>query len=99
MLVVHLELCAYIKLDGRVVLSFPRKTLRLFFIGMKEKGFGRIVNTCSLAAKTGGITAGALSKLELMLNEILSTCSDCVFRDCIFNFKRRNADTDIFASE
>jgi len=26
--------------------------------GMKEKGWGRIINLCSLAAKTGGLTAG-----------------------------------------
>jgi 3-oxoacyl-[acyl-carrier protein] reductase len=26
--------------------------------GMKRRGWGRIVNTCSLAAKTGGLTAG-----------------------------------------
>jgi 3-oxoacyl-[acyl-carrier protein] reductase len=26
--------------------------------GMKARGWGRIVNTCSLAAKTGGLTAG-----------------------------------------
>ena len=26
--------------------------------GMKEKGWGRIVNICSLAQKTGGLTAG-----------------------------------------
>ena len=25
---------------------------------MKQRGFGRIINTCSLAAKTGGLTAG-----------------------------------------
>src|SRR4029078_4457755 len=26
--------------------------------GMKSRRFGRIINTCSLAAKTGGLTAG-----------------------------------------
>ena len=33
-------------------------TSRAVVSGMKEKGWGRIVNVSSLAAKTGGITAG-----------------------------------------
>ena len=39
-------------LDGAFYLS------REWLPGMKEKGWGRIVNICSLAAKTGGLTAG-----------------------------------------
>lgn len=41
-----------INLDGAFYLS------RACLPGMKEKGWGRIVNVCSLAAKTGGLTAG-----------------------------------------
>jgi 3-oxoacyl-[acyl-carrier protein] reductase len=39
-------------LDGAFYLS------RAVIPGMKKRGWGRIVNTCSLAAKTGGLTAG-----------------------------------------
>jgi 3-oxoacyl-[acyl-carrier protein] reductase len=39
-------------LDGAFFLS------RAVIPGMKERRWGRIVNTCSLAAKTGGLTAG-----------------------------------------
>lgn len=39
-------------LDGAFYLS------RAAIPGMKERRWGRIVNTCSLAAKTGGLTAG-----------------------------------------
>jgi 3-oxoacyl-[acyl-carrier protein] reductase len=39
-------------LDGAFFLS------REVIPGMKKRGWGRIVNTCSLAAKTGGLTAG-----------------------------------------
>lgn len=39
-------------LDGAFYLS------RLVIPGMKKRRWGRIVNTCSLAAKTGGLTAG-----------------------------------------
>ena len=39
-------------LDGAFYLS------RAVLPGMKRRGWGRIVNTCSLAAKTGGLTAG-----------------------------------------
>ena len=39
-------------LDGAFYLS------REVIPGMKARGWGRIVNTCSLAAKTGGLTAG-----------------------------------------
>jgi 3-oxoacyl-[acyl-carrier protein] reductase len=39
-------------LDGAFYLS------RAVIPGMKERRWGRIVNTCSLAAKTGGLTAG-----------------------------------------
>jgi 3-oxoacyl-[acyl-carrier protein] reductase len=41
-----------INLDGAFFLA------REWLDGMKEKGWGRIVNICSLAAKTGGLTAG-----------------------------------------
>jgi len=41
-----------INLNGVFFLS------RLVIPGMKKKGWGRIINTSSLAAKTGGITAG-----------------------------------------
>ncbi|MBT5013981.1 MAG: SDR family oxidoreductase, partial [Rhodospirillaceae bacterium] len=41
-----------INLDGAFFLS------REWLAGMKAKGWGRIVNICSLAAKTGGLTAG-----------------------------------------
>ncbi len=41
-----------INLNGVFYLS------RLVIPGMKERGWGRIINTSSLAAKTGGITAG-----------------------------------------
>ncbi len=41
-----------INLDGSFYLA------REWLDGMKEKGWGRIVNICSLAAKTGGLTAG-----------------------------------------
>lgn len=41
-----------VNLDGAFYLS------RAFMEGMKDKGWGRIVNITSLAAKTGGITAG-----------------------------------------
>jgi 3-oxoacyl-[acyl-carrier protein] reductase len=41
-----------INLDGAFLLS------REFLPGMVEKGWGRIVNMCSLAMKTGGLTAG-----------------------------------------
>jgi 3-oxoacyl-[acyl-carrier protein] reductase len=41
-----------INLDGAFYLS------RACLPGMKAKGWGRIVNVCSLAAKTGGLTAG-----------------------------------------
>ena len=41
-----------VNLDG--AFFFAHETLP----GMKAKGWGRIVNICSLAAKTGGITAG-----------------------------------------
>jgi len=39
-------------LDGAFYLS------RAVIPGMKQRHWGRIVNTCSLAAKTGGLTAG-----------------------------------------
>ena len=39
-------------LDGAFYLS------RAVIPGMKQRRWGRIVNTCSLAAKTGGLTAG-----------------------------------------
>jgi 3-oxoacyl-[acyl-carrier protein] reductase len=39
-------------LDGAFYLS------RQVIPGMKKRGWGRIINTCSLAAKTGGLTAG-----------------------------------------
>ena len=41
-----------VNLDGAFYLS------RAFIPGMKKKGWGRIINTSSVAAKTGGITAG-----------------------------------------
>jgi 3-oxoacyl-[acyl-carrier protein] reductase len=41
-----------INLDGAFYLS------RLALPGMKERGWGRIVNVCSLAMKSGGLTAG-----------------------------------------
>jgi len=41
-----------INLDGAFYLS------RLVLPGMKARGYGRIVNTCSLAMKSGGLTAG-----------------------------------------
>jgi len=41
-----------INLDGAFYLA------RAVLPGMKQRGWGRIVNTCSLAAKTGGLTAG-----------------------------------------
>ena len=41
-----------VNLDGAFYLS------RACLPGMKAKGWGRIVNVCSLAAKTGGLTAG-----------------------------------------
>ena len=41
-----------VNLDGAFYLS------RLALPGMKTRGWGRIVNVCSLAMKTGGLTAG-----------------------------------------
>ena len=41
-----------INLDGAFFLC------RAWLPGMREKGWGRIVNICSMAAKTGGLTAG-----------------------------------------
>jgi 3-oxoacyl-[acyl-carrier protein] reductase len=41
-----------VNLDGAFFLS------REFVPGMKQMGWGRIVNICSLAMKTGGLTAG-----------------------------------------
>jgi 3-oxoacyl-[acyl-carrier protein] reductase len=41
-----------VNLDGAFFLC------RLALPGMKARGFGRIVNTCSLAMKSGGLTAG-----------------------------------------
>ena len=41
-----------VNLDGAFYLS------RACLPGMKAKGWGRIINVCSLAAKTGGLTAG-----------------------------------------
>lgn len=41
-----------VNLDGAFYLS------RQVIPGMKKRRWGRIVNTCSLAAKTGGLTAG-----------------------------------------
>ncbi len=41
-----------VNLDGAFYLS------RLALPGMKARGWGRIVNVCSLAMKTGGLTAG-----------------------------------------
>jgi 3-oxoacyl-[acyl-carrier protein] reductase len=41
-----------VNLDGAFYMA------RAFVPGMKRKRWGRIVNTCSLAAKSGGITAG-----------------------------------------
>lgn len=42
----------HINLDGAFYLS------RALIPSMKNKGWGRIINTCSLAGKNGGITAG-----------------------------------------
>ena len=36
---------------------------RALLPGMRERGFGRVVNVCSLAMKTGGLTAGILVRL------------------------------------
>jgi 3-oxoacyl-[acyl-carrier protein] reductase len=41
-----------VNLDGAFYMA------RAFIPGMKQRRWGRIVNTCSLAAKSGGITAG-----------------------------------------
>ena len=41
-----------VNLDGAFYLS------RALVPGMRERGFGRVVNVCSLAMKTGGLTAG-----------------------------------------
>jgi len=41
-----------VNLDGAFYMA------RAFIPGMKKRRWGRIVNTCSLAAKTGGLTAG-----------------------------------------
>jgi 3-oxoacyl-[acyl-carrier protein] reductase len=41
-----------VNLDGAFYMA------RAFVPGMKKRRWGRIVNTCSLAAKSGGITAG-----------------------------------------
>jgi 3-oxoacyl-[acyl-carrier protein] reductase len=41
-----------VNLDGAFYLS------RLVLPGMKTRGWGRIVNVCSLAMKSGGLTAG-----------------------------------------
>ena len=41
-----------VNLDGAFYMA------RAFIPGMKKRRWGRIVNTCSLAAKSGGITAG-----------------------------------------
>ena len=41
-----------VNLDGAFFLS------RALLPGMRELGFGRVVNVCSLAMKTGGLTAG-----------------------------------------
>lgn len=41
-----------VNLDGAFYLS------KLVLPGMKQRRWGRIVNTCSLAAKSGGLTAG-----------------------------------------
>lgn len=41
-----------VNLDGAFYLS------RLVLPGMKQRRYGRIVNTCSLAMKSGGLTAG-----------------------------------------
>ena len=41
-----------VNLDGAYFLS------REFLPGMKDMGWGRIINICSLAMKTGGLTAG-----------------------------------------
>jgi 3-oxoacyl-[acyl-carrier protein] reductase len=41
-----------VNLDGAFYMA------RAFIPGMKRRRWGRIVNTCSLAAKSGGITAG-----------------------------------------
>ena len=41
-----------VNLDGAFYLA------RALLPGMRERGFGRVVNVCSLAMKTGGLTAG-----------------------------------------
>ena len=41
-----------VNLDGAFHLA------RALLPGMRERGFGRVVNVCSLAMKTGGLTAG-----------------------------------------
>ena len=41
-----------VNLDGAFYLA------RALLPGMREQGFGRVVNVCSLAMKTGGLTAG-----------------------------------------
>ena len=41
-----------VNLDG------PFHLCRALLPGMRERGFGRVVNVCSLAMKTGGLTAG-----------------------------------------
>ena len=41
-----------VNLDG------PFHLARALLPGMRERGFGRVVNVCSLAMKTGGLTAG-----------------------------------------
>jgi len=41
-----------VNLDGAFYLS------QAVVPGMKQRGWGRIINTCSVASKTGGLTAG-----------------------------------------